>query len=66
MLEYAMANDGPALALLVDHDDDEREYAYRSEAGSFESDESITDVAVRLGWTVVSMRDDWSRIFVDQ
>ena len=66
MLEYAMAGDGPTLALLVDHDDDKREYAYRSEAGSFESDESITDVAVRLGWTVVSMRDDWSRIFVDQ
>ena len=52
-----------SMALLVDHDDAEREYEYRSEAGSFDSDESITDVAARLGWTTVSMRDDWSRIF---
>lgn len=63
MLEYATATDGPSLALLVDHDDAEREYEYRSEAGSFESDESITDVAARLGWTVISMRNDWSKVF---
>ena len=25
--------------------------------------ESIVDTAARLGWTVVSMRDDWSRVF---
>lgn len=66
MLEYTMASAGPALALLVDHDDAEREYEYRSEAGSFDSHESITDIAARLGWTVVSMRDDWTRIFTDQ
>ena len=66
MLEYAMAADGPSLALLVDHDDGDREYEYRSEAGSFETEESITEVAARRGWTVVSMRDDWSRIFADQ
>jgi hypothetical protein len=63
MLEYAMAYDGPSLALLVDHDDAEREYAYESVAGSFETDELITDVAARLGWTVVSIRDDWSTVF---
>jgi phosphoglycolate phosphatase-like HAD superfamily hydrolase len=66
MLEYVVAADGPTLALLVDHDDAEREYEYRGEAGSFDSDESITDVAARSGWTVISMRDDWSRIFADQ
>ncbi len=65
MLEYATGYDGPSLALLVDHDDAEREYAYESVAGSFESDEAITDTAARLGWTVVSMRDDWSRVFDD-
>jgi hypothetical protein len=66
MLEYATASDGPTLALLVDHDDAEREYEYRTEAGSFDSDESVTDVAARLGWTVVSMRNDWPRISADQ
>ena len=51
MLEYAMAYDGPSLALLVDHDDEEREYAYESVAGTFETEEKITDVGRRLGWT---------------
>lgn len=65
MLEYAMAFDGPSLALLVDHDDDEREYAYESVAGTFESTESIRDTADRLGWTTVSMRDDWGTVFAE-
>ncbi len=65
MLEYAMAHDGPSLALLVDHDDAEREYAYESVAGSFETSEPITDTAARLGWTVISMADDWHRVFTD-
>jgi phosphoserine phosphatase len=65
MLDYAMAHDGPSMAMLIDHDDGEREYAYESEAGSFESTEPVTAIAERSGWTVVSMRDDWSRIFPD-
>jgi hypothetical protein len=63
MLEYAAAADGPSLALLIDHDDAEREYAYESKAGTFEANEPITDTGRRLGWTVVSMADDWSRVF---
>jgi hypothetical protein len=43
--------------------DVEREYAYESVAGTFATDELITDKAVRLGWMVVSMRDDWSTVF---
>jgi phosphoserine phosphatase len=65
MLEYAQAFDGPSLALLVDHDDGEREYSYRSVAGSFASAEPVTATAGRSGWTVVSMRDDWSSIYAD-
>ena len=63
MLEYAMAADGPTMALLVDHDDDEREYSYGSVADTFGPVEPITEAAERLGWTVVSMRNDWSQIF---
>jgi hypothetical protein len=63
MLEYAMAYDGPSLAVLVNHDDGEREYAYESVAGTFAADESITDTAARLGWTVISIKDDWSTVF---
>ena len=65
MLEYAMAGDGPTLSLLVNHDDAEREYAYESVAGTFDSAESILEVADRLKWTVISMKDDWSTIFAD-
>jgi hypothetical protein len=64
MLEYAMAYPGPSLALLVDHDDADREYAYESVAGTFAADESITQTARRLGWTVASIQNDWSSVFV--
>jgi len=66
MLEYTSTGDGPRLSLLVNHDDAEREYAYESEAGTFTADESATATAARLGWTQISMRDDWSRIFPHQ
>ena len=35
------------------HDDAEREYAYDGGA------------TARAGWTVVSMKDDWSTVFAD-
>jgi hypothetical protein len=64
MLQYAMGYDGPSLALLVNHDDGDREYAYESKAGTFDAEESILDTAARLGWTVASIKDDWSTVFV--
>ncbi len=63
MLEYVAAADGPSLAILVNHDDAEREYAYDSEAGSFVAQESVRQTASRLGWTQVSMREDWDVVF---
>jgi phosphoglycolate phosphatase-like HAD superfamily hydrolase len=63
MLEWAQASPHPSLALLVHHDDDQREYAYEGRAESFTSDERITDVADRRGWVTISMRDDWATIF---
>lgn len=63
LLEWAAAAPGPSLALLVDHDDAEREHAYASEGATTANDEPITDVAARLGWTVVSMARDWSTVF---
>jgi phosphoserine phosphatase len=63
MLEWARASRHGGLAVLVDHDDAEREFAYRSMAVSFAEDEPITAVAERLGWVVVSMKDDWDTVF---
>lgn len=63
MLEWAAAGEGPTLALLVDHDDAEREFSYVSTAGTLTETEPITEVGARLGWTVVSMADDWETVF---
>jgi phosphoserine phosphatase len=46
------------FALLVNHDDAEREFAYTSGA------EKVLEAAGANGWTVASMKDDWARIFV--
>jgi phosphoserine phosphatase len=62
MLEYTASAGPPALALLVNHDDAEREYAYESRSVTLDETQSIVDVAEREGWTVASMRDDWSTI----
>ncbi len=68
MLEYAMAGEGARLAMLVLHDDARREYAYgpaeglpNSRIGTFT--QALYDQAKRQGWTVVSMKDDWKRVF---
>jgi len=63
MLEWVTASDGPSLALLVDHDDAEREFAYLSSAETFAETEPITDVGHRLGWTVISIARDWETVF---
>ena len=62
MLEFTAGGDGSRLSLLVHHDDAEREYAYDRAAGVGQLDVAL-DQAARDGWVVVSMKDDWSRIF---
>ena len=63
MLEWALAAEGPSLALLIDHDDPAREFQYTSTAGTFIETEPITDVGSRLGWTIVSIARDWDVVF---
>lgn len=46
-----------SFGLLVNHDDEEREFAYTAGA-----DASLAK-AKELGWTVVSMRNDWATVF---
>jgi len=43
------------FALVVHHDDDVREYAY--------DDLQILDAAAEGGWTVLSMRDEFARLW---
>jgi phosphoserine phosphatase len=63
MLEYAHTGALPALCLVVDHDDETREYAYGSEALTNADAEPILVTAERFNWPAISMRDDWSRVF---
>ena len=63
MLEWAATGPQPGLALLINHDDAEREFAYVSTAETFAEPEPITRVGARLGWTVVSMAADWATVF---
>jgi hypothetical protein len=63
MLEWALAAEGPSLALLIDHDDAKREFQYISTAGTVVETEPITDIGARLGWTIVSMARDWDVVF---
>jgi len=57
MLDYTAHRDLPCLRLLVNHDDGDREFAY--EAGS----ERALARGEKDGWTVVSMKDDWTTVF---
>ncbi len=68
MLEYTAGGDGARLSLLVLHDDAKREYAYGpakglpdTKVGAFS--QALYDEATKDGWIVISMKDDWKRIF---
>jgi phosphoglycolate phosphatase-like HAD superfamily hydrolase len=68
MLEYTKAGGGARLAMLVLHDDAKREYAYGPAAGLPDSKvgtftPALYDEAKKNGWTVISMKNDWKRIF---
>ena len=62
------AGAGARLKMLLLHDDAAREYAYGpaqglpdSKVGTFTP--ALYDEAKKKGWTVISMKNDWRRIF---
>ena len=69
MLEYTGAGEGLRLKMLVLHDDAKREYAYGpaeglpdTKVGTFSQD--LFDEAKKDGWIVISMKNDWKRVFM--
>jgi hypothetical protein len=62
MLQWTTAGDGPRFAAIVHHTDAAREWAYDRESHVGRLDAALTEAAAK-GWTVVSMKDDWRRIF---
>jgi phosphoglycolate phosphatase-like HAD superfamily hydrolase len=65
MLEWTAAGKGARLALLVHHDDAEREWAYDRGSKIGGLDEAL-DVATAKKWIVVSMKNDWNAILPKQ
>ncbi|MCB1704370.1 MAG: haloacid dehalogenase-like hydrolase [Halioglobus sp.] len=68
MLEWTGAGEGARLMGLVYHDDADREYAYGPAGGLPESpfgtfSQSTMDEAKKNGWQIISMKNDWARIF---
>jgi phosphoglycolate phosphatase-like HAD superfamily hydrolase len=68
MLEYTQAGNGARLAMVVLHDDAKRGYAYGpaqglpdTKVGAFTP--ALYEEAKSKGWTVVSMKNDWSEVF---
>ena len=58
MLKYSQGSKYPTLQLIVNHDDAAREYAYQ------EKDNASLNAARRNKWQVISMKNDWKKIFV--
>jgi phosphoserine phosphatase len=65
MLEYTTTGEGPRLGIYVHHDDAEREYAYDRDSTFGRLDRGLDEAEAR-GWLVVSMKDDWGRIFAHE
>jgi hypothetical protein len=57
MLEFTHHADKPTLRLLILHDDADREFDYTTGA------EQALERAKAGGWTVVSMKNDWTTVF---
>ena len=57
MLHFTQHKDKPFLRLLILHDDAEREFDYTAGA------EQALQRAEQDGWTVVSVKNDWSTVF---
>jgi hypothetical protein len=62
MLQWTAAGKGPHFCLFVHHTDGDREYAYDRLSHIGKLDKGLDESKARA-WTVVSMRDDWKRIF---
>jgi len=62
MLEWTTAGDGPRLGILIHHTDAEREWAYDRDSHIGGLRDGL-DKGPGLGWIIVDMAQDWSRIY---
>jgi len=62
MLQWTTAGDGARFGLIVHHDDAQREWAYDRDSHVGRLDKAL-DAAPANGWIVVSIKNDWKKIF---
>jgi hypothetical protein len=62
MLQWTCIADGPRFCLYVHHTDADREWAYDRKSHIGRLDEGLDEAKAR-GWTVVSIKDDWKKVF---
>jgi hypothetical protein len=62
MLQWTAAGSGPRFCLYVHHTDAAREWAYDRKSHIGQLDKGLDEAAAN-GWTVVSMKDDWKRVY---
>jgi phosphoglycolate phosphatase-like HAD superfamily hydrolase len=62
MLQWTAAGTGPRFCLYIHHTDAEREWAYDRQSSIGRLDKGLDEAKAR-GWTVVSMKQDWKRVF---
>ncbi len=62
MLQWTAAGSGQRFCLYVHHTDAEREFMYDRQSHVGKLDKGLDEAKTR-GWTIVSMKDDWGRIY---
>jgi hypothetical protein len=62
MLQWTCSGPGARLCAYVHHTDAACEWAYDRQSHIGQLDKGL-DEAQAKGWTVVSMKDDWKRVF---
>ena len=62
MLEWTISGPGARLGFYAHHDDAVRDFAYDRASAIGKPDRGF-DEAPQRGWTVVSIKDDWNRVF---
>jgi hypothetical protein len=62
MLQWTCLAGGARFCLYLHHTDAEREWVYDRESHIGRLDQGL-DQAAERGWTVIDMKDDWTRVF---
>jgi hypothetical protein len=62
MLEWTTSGSGPRFGMIIHHTDAEREFAYDRESHIGKLAKGL-DEGPKLGWSIVSMKDDWKTVF---